>query len=185
MTSERFGPRSITVPGAVAGWAMLAERHGRLGLNACLEDAIELAREGFAVAPRCAASWAHAPNLPDGFAPAAPCGSRVRLPELGETLATIAREGADGFYGGRVGEAICSASWLEDDDLSGFRARVTTPLATTYEDHVVLELPPPTQGIAVLEGLALLALTNGTQCGPDQLLPARARGRVSRGPRRG
>src|SRR5579864_8806055 len=25
---DRYGPRSVTVPGAVAGWAALAERHG-------------------------------------------------------------------------------------------------------------------------------------------------------------
>ena len=28
------GPLSVTAPGAVAGWAALAERHGRLGLDA-------------------------------------------------------------------------------------------------------------------------------------------------------
>src|SRR6476659_2844879 len=30
---DRFGPRSVTVPGAVAGWFDLAERFGRLGLD--------------------------------------------------------------------------------------------------------------------------------------------------------
>jgi gamma-glutamyltranspeptidase/glutathione hydrolase len=159
---DRYGPRSINVPGAVAGWAMLAERHGRLGLEACLEEAIGLAREGFAVGPRCAGAWATAPNLPDGFAPVPPCGSRVRLPELGDTLAVIARDGPAGFYGGRVGEAICSASWLDEEDLRDFRAGVVEPLSVSYQDHVVLELPPPTQGIAALEGVALLAHTEGT-----------------------
>lgn len=159
---DRYGSRSITVPGAVAGWALLAERHGRLGLEACLQDAIALAAQGFAVGPRCAQAWATAPNLPDGFAPAPPYGSVVSLPELAETFTAIARLGSDGFYRGRVGEAICSASWLEEDDLRGFRARVTEPLSVRYRDHVVLELPPPTQGIAVLEALALLTHTNGT-----------------------
>src|SRR6266496_1001990 len=31
------GPRSVTVPGAVAGWAAMAKRYGRLGLDGCLE----------------------------------------------------------------------------------------------------------------------------------------------------
>jgi gamma-glutamyltranspeptidase / glutathione hydrolase len=162
MAPERYGPRSIDVPGAVAGWAMLSERYGRLGLEACLEPAIELARTGFAVAPRCAASWAGAPNLPEGFAPAPPCGGLVTLPELGETLATIAREGPSGFYGGRVGQAICAASWLEPDDLDGFQARLSEPLEITYEGHAVLELGAPTQGVAALEGLALLEHTEQT-----------------------
>ena len=55
---EERGPRSVTVPGAVAGWAALAERHGRLGLEACLADAIDTAERGFAVAARTAAAWA-------------------------------------------------------------------------------------------------------------------------------
>jgi gamma-glutamyltranspeptidase/glutathione hydrolase len=159
---DRYGPRSVTVPGAVAGWAMLAERYGRLGLDACLQEAIGVAREGFSVGPRCALAWATAPNLPDGFKPAPACGAPMRLPELAETLAVIAREGPAGFYGGRIGEAICSASWLDEDDLRDFRAAVVEPLAVSYERHVVLELPPPTQGIAALEGIALLAHTEAT-----------------------
>src|SRR5438105_7645618 len=54
---EMHGPRSVTVPGAVAGWAALAERHGRLGLDACLADAIDVAGRGFGIAPRTAESW--------------------------------------------------------------------------------------------------------------------------------
>ncbi|HSC04097.1 MAG TPA: gamma-glutamyltransferase [Solirubrobacteraceae bacterium] len=162
LVPERYGARSVDVPGAVAGWALLAERYGRLGLDACLADAIEIAQAGFAVGPRCAGSWATAPNVPDGFPRAPRPGELVRLPELGETLATIAREGPAGFYGGRVGEAICAASWLEADDLDGFEARVTEPLSVDYEGHTVLELGPPTQGVAALEGLALLAHTGQT-----------------------
>jgi gamma-glutamyltranspeptidase / glutathione hydrolase len=162
LVPERYGSRSVDVPGAVAGWAVLAERHGRLGLDACLADAIEIAQDGFAVGPRCAGSWATAPNVPDGFPHSPRTGELVRLPELGETLALVAREGPAGFYGGRVGEAICAASWLEQDDLDAFEARVTEPLAIDYDGHTVLELGPPTQGVAALEGLALLAHTDQT-----------------------
>lgn len=167
LTPERYGPRSVDAPGAVAGWAMLAERYGRLGLDACLEEAIELARSGFAVGERCAGFWATAPNLPEGFAPPPPAGASATLPELAETLATIAREGPAGFYGGRIGEAICAASWLEPEDLEGVAARVTEPLAVTYQGHTVMELGPPTQGVAALEGLALLDHTEQTL--PDRI----------------
>lgn len=64
----QFGPISVTVPGAVAGWAALAERYGRLGLEACLEDAVELARGGFAVGRRCAAMWTAAAHVPEQHA---------------------------------------------------------------------------------------------------------------------
>ncbi len=54
---EHFGPRSVTVPGAVAGWCALAARHGRLGLDACLADAVGAAEHGFAIGVRAAQFW--------------------------------------------------------------------------------------------------------------------------------
>jgi gamma-glutamyltranspeptidase/glutathione hydrolase len=45
------GPLSVTAPGAVAGWAALTERHGRLGLERALADAIDIAECGFAMTP--------------------------------------------------------------------------------------------------------------------------------------
>jgi len=159
---DRYGPRSVTVPGAVAGWEMLAQRHGRLGLEACLQPAIRTARGGFAVGTRCASAWATAPNLPEGFRPAPAPGDRISLPELGATLTGIAEAGPGAFYGGRVGQAICKVTWLAPDDLRAHRAKIVEPLALPYAGHVVLELPPPTQGIAALEALGLLAHTDGT-----------------------
>src|SRR5712671_6478086 len=68
---EPLGPRSITVPGAVAGWIALSERHGRLGLEACLADAIDTAERGFAVGVRAAASWAAAAGPSELWPPTA------------------------------------------------------------------------------------------------------------------
>ena len=61
------GPLSITAPGAVAGWAALAERHGRLGLDVVLADAIDIAERGFAVTPVIAGLWAAAAAGLAGF----------------------------------------------------------------------------------------------------------------------
>ena len=57
---EPLGPRSVTVPGAVAGWVALAGRHGRLGLDVCLAPAIDAAESGFPVTAITAAAWASA-----------------------------------------------------------------------------------------------------------------------------
>jgi gamma-glutamyltranspeptidase/glutathione hydrolase len=159
---EQSGPRSINVPGAVAGWAALAERHGRLGLEECLSDAVTLAREGFAVGARCARAWQSSTRLPQEFAPAPDRGARVSFPQLAATLASIAQGGAERFYSGAVAEAICAASWLELDDLQAMSPRWVEPLQAHYHGHEIAELPPPTQGVAVLEGLLLLAGTPGT-----------------------
>lgn len=159
---DRYGPRAVNVPGAVAGWSLLAERYGRLGLEECLQEAIRLAEDGFALGVRCAASWSGVPDLPERFRPAPVAGSRIVLADLGQTLATIAREGAAAVYTGSLAEAISDASWLSTEDLAAFSARVVDPLGVTYRGHTVLELPPPSQGVAALEALALLQLTEET-----------------------
>src|SRR5437870_7468034 len=132
------GPRSVTVPGAVAGWAAFAERHCRLGLDGCLEDAIDAAQSGFAVAPRTAASWAKLGG-PLGDPPAV--GDIVYQSELAVTLRRIADEGPAGFYTGEVAEAICAVSWLEAEDLAGFEPQWVEPLRLTYKGTEVCELP--------------------------------------------
>ena len=55
--STPCGPRSVTVPGAVRAWADLAERFGRLGLDAALAGAIDAARNGVAATARIAEHW--------------------------------------------------------------------------------------------------------------------------------
>src|SRR5262245_22175774 len=152
---ETTGPRSVTVPGAVAGWAAFSERYGRLGLDACLADAIDAADRGFAVAPRTAEAWLGL-GSPAELVPPPRVGDVVRLPELGATLRRIAFEGPSAFYSGQVAEAIVSASWLDEDDLASFRPRWVEPLRLSYRGTEVAELPPPTQGIVALEALGLL-----------------------------
>lgn len=158
---ESRGPRSVTVPGAVAGWAALSERFGRLGLDACLADAIDAAERGVAAGARTAESWQRTGG-PAELGPAPRVGERFRLPELGRTLRQIAEGGPPAFYGGEVGRAIASVSWLEESDLAAFEPRWVEPLRLDYRGTTVCELPPPTQGVAALEGLGLLALGEPT-----------------------
>ena len=57
------GGRAITVPGAVAGWAELLERHGTIALKTALAPAIAYARDGFPVAEIVADQWADAVDV--------------------------------------------------------------------------------------------------------------------------
>jgi gamma-glutamyltranspeptidase/glutathione hydrolase len=150
------GSESVTVPGAVGGWAALAERHGKLGLDRCLSDAIDAAENGFAVTPLTAAAWARGAHVPDEYLPAPRVGEIVRLPDLAKTLRGIAESGASAFYEGDVARSIASVTWLDEEDLAAHEARWVEPLSISYRGHTVLELPPPTQGVAALEGLGLL-----------------------------
>ena len=68
----------------------------------------------------------------------------------------LAERGPDALYGGRIAEAIAAATWLEEQDLADYRPRWIEPLRGRYRGVEVTELPPPTQGVVALEGLALL-----------------------------
>ena len=157
------GPLAVTVPGAVAGWAALAERHGRLGLDRLLQDAIAIAERGFAVTPVIAGMWQESAAALAGFPeaartwlPAPRVGELRRLPELARTLRAVAEHGPDGFYRGRVAEAICAATPLSADDLADHRAEWVEPLRVRYRGVEVCELPPNGQGAAALQALGTL-----------------------------
>jgi gamma-glutamyltranspeptidase / glutathione hydrolase len=154
---EESGPRCVTVPGAVGGWAALVERFGRFGLDTALADAVDAAERGVAVGAVTAAAWARA-EAPTELGPPPRVGERFRLPDLGATLRLIATGGPDALYSGRVAEAIAASTWLELGDLAAYRARWVDALNVDYRGTTVHELPPPTQGVAALEGLGLLAL---------------------------
>ena len=52
-----FHAHTITVPGAAAGWCDLVESHGSMAMQAVLKPAIDLAEQGFPVAPITAYYW--------------------------------------------------------------------------------------------------------------------------------
>lgn len=146
------GPHSVTVPGAVMLWADLGSRFGKLGLDAAVGPAADLAAAGTACTARIAHKWARADTAP--FVAPAP-GERYRLPDIAVTLARIAEEGPRALYEGEVAAAIAEASWLSEDDLAAHRSEWVEPLRRTYRGVEVCELPPNGQGAAALLALAL------------------------------
>jgi gamma-glutamyltranspeptidase / glutathione hydrolase len=166
-----FGIHSVTVPGAVAGWAMLHQRFGTRPMAELLAPAIHYAREGFPVSERTGAWWAewadsgaHDPDaaalyLPGGRAPRT--GERFRNPDLAWSLEQIAAHGPRAFYDGPVADRILKTSsarggTLERADLADFAPEWVEPISTEYRGWTVYELPPNEQGIAALEMLNML-----------------------------
>lgn len=177
----RHSVHSITLPGAVSAWALMAERFGRRGLAACLAPAIRYARDGFTVTPRVAFDWARGVDklkrnaaagrfyLPQGRAPLA--GDRVRLPVLAETLASIAARGRDGFYRGAVAERMAASLRAAGgvhtaDDFADVATEVTLPIQTTYRGVTVHECPPNGQGVIALLLLNILAADDTSDLDP-------------------
>ncbi len=166
------GPWSITTPGAPAGWTTLLERYGKLDVATVLDPAIRLARDGFVVSAAVADEWtgavakltrdeaATATFLPGGRPPTA--GETFALPDLADTLETFAAHGADPFYRGplaeRIGEAVQRLGGpLTAEDLAAWTGpRWVTPLSVRFRDLDVWEMPPPGQGLVVLQALATL-----------------------------
>src|SRR5215510_5512488 len=52
-----FGWDTVTVPGAVSGWAELSKRFGKLPFEKLFEPAIHYARHGYLVSPITARAW--------------------------------------------------------------------------------------------------------------------------------
>jgi gamma-glutamyltranspeptidase / glutathione hydrolase len=181
-TMPQTGIHSVTVPGCVAGWEALRKRFGTQEFATLLKPAIYYADEGFPVSELIAGSWkastktlsAH-PNaketyLPEGRAPKA--GQVFQNPDLARSLRLIADKGRDGFYKGRIAEAIVKISEeqggvFELADLEEFRPEWVEPLSTKYRGWTVYELPPNGQGIAALEMLNLMERFPLAEYGPN------------------
>jgi gamma-glutamyltranspeptidase / glutathione hydrolase len=163
------GPRSVTVPGCVAAWGELSARFGRLGLDECLHDAIDVAATGTVATPRVAHLWQTAKRA--GIAPwtAPAVGERYAIPGLADTLRAIADRGPSAFYEGPIAARIAACTWLSEADLAAHRTESVTPLAGDYLGTTVHELPPPTQGVAALLGLGILAAAVGDDDGVSRL----------------
>jgi gamma-glutamyltranspeptidase/glutathione hydrolase len=165
------GPRSATVPGALALFGDAVERWGTRTVAELAAPAVRLAREGFlvrstlaAAAARAASEIAADPVLGPLYAPAGRAvgeGERLTNPLLADCLATVGRSGVRALYEGPLARAIAdriggAGGYLRLDDLSAHKTIERTPASTTFRDTVVWELPAPTQGPAVLAALRAL-----------------------------
>ncbi|MBI3993949.1 MAG: gamma-glutamyltransferase [Candidatus Lambdaproteobacteria bacterium] len=162
---------SVTVPGAVDGWAAALARFGRRSLGDALQPAIAYAEEGYPVTPVVASAWQRAEArlrenpaarkalLVGDKAPV--MGSRHRQPDLARTLRTIAGQGRAGFYEGPVAQAIVRASDELDglftlEDFAAQHAEWVEPIETEYRGVRLREIPPNGQGITALMMLNIL-----------------------------
>lgn len=166
-----YDPHTITVPGACAGWCDAMERYGRLTLTDVLAPAIELAEEGYPVAPMTAVLWSagvasqlsNSPGgrelLIDGRAPYP--GEIFRNPTLARTFRAVAEGGADAFYRGEISAAIAGTvqaqgGVMTEEDLAAHRSQWVEPISTEYRGHRVWECPPNGQGLAALLALNIV-----------------------------
>lgn len=159
----RDHPAAVTVPGAVDGFSKLAERFGRIGLDACLEPAIRHAEEGVPVTSRVSRDWANAVDnlgdaarrhyLSDGAAPT--FGQRFRSAAMADALRALAEKGRAGFYEGAVADDMLSALQKAGgshslEDFARTDASWGSPIHGSYRGTDLLEHPPNGQGATAI-----------------------------------
>ncbi len=174
-TPPKRGIDSVTVPGAVASWAALSNRFGKLPFGDLLAPAIDVAERGYliptvvqqkwaAAAPElgqrtlAGGSWAHS-FLPWGRAP--DVGELFQFQAAARGLRSIAQSKGESLYRGEMAKALVEFSQAQGgaltlDDLAQFQPEWVTPISQNYRGYTLHEIPPSGQGIAALMALGIL-----------------------------
>ena len=170
-----YGPLPVTVPGAVAGWFDLHQKFGALPMQKNLAPTIAYARNGFPVTETIAYYWevyvgrlSKYPGFVEQFTinGKAPVKGQVwKNPNLANTLEAIALGGADAFYRGAMAKTMADyvqaqGGFLSEQDLAAHQGEWVEPISTNYRGVRVWELPPNGQGLAALQMLNILELTD-------------------------
>ena len=169
----RIGAAACAVPGAAAGLEAVHAAYGRLPWAELLLPAIELALGGVELTRPQAHLHAildlilrhtdegrRVYSRPDG-ARLQP-GDTLRLPDLADTLAQLAEDGAAALYRGepaqRIAETVAAGGGgLDERDLAAYRVVWRRPVRVRFRGHEVVSNPPPSSGgILLAYGLALL-----------------------------
>lgn len=168
------GGRAVGTPGLVRLLEAAHEAHGILPWERLFEPAIALAREGFPVSARLAGLLAGDETLARDPAARAVFhpegrplreGEILRNPVFAETLQTLAREGADAFYEGRIAMEIVAAvhehpdnpGLLAEEDLAGYAVQIREPVCFPFRAYEICGMGPPSSGaLAVGQILGLM-----------------------------
>jgi gamma-glutamyltranspeptidase / glutathione hydrolase len=176
-------PLAVTVPGAVDGWHEMHRRFGSLEFGSLLQPTIDYARQGIAVHAEIADlmdyldrdlirhygltddfDWQDLTYFSELFRPEGRFphkGELFRNPDLANTLEKIAENGRDAFYRGDIANIIVDhlqdlGGYLTLDDFAAHSSKWVEPISVNYRGVDVWQLPPVTQGIAVLQMLNIL-----------------------------
>jgi len=165
------GILSVTVPGALCGWAEAIEKYGTMSLGEVFSDAICYAENGFPVTEVIAGEWTNQEKLLGSHKSSSETylingkgprpGQIFRNPDLARTYRMIADQGIGAFYEGEICEDIVKYSernngLLTKKDFQDHKTTWVEPISLDYRGYTVYELPPNGQGLTALEMLNIL-----------------------------
>ncbi len=177
------GPLAIAVPGSPHAFATALERWGTWSLPAVLQPAIDYARDGFPVSEILADHFrsyheklARFPETAQVFlkpdSSTYQAGEVMRLPDYANSLQQYAEGGAKVFYQGELATKLvahmeATGGLIGERELEEHETEIYKPLSIDYRGYQVHQTAPPSQGLIMLEQLALLAGYDLAALGPD------------------
>jgi gamma-glutamyltranspeptidase / glutathione hydrolase len=169
----REGYLSVGVPGTVKGLEHARQRYGTLSRQILMKPAIALAESGYALQPGDVSIFQAGlrrltldPTVaaiflqPNGQP--FPAGTRLKQPDLAQTLRLIAKDGDTAFYQGAIAQAVAKASQAQGGilslkDFETYRVRESAPLRCRYRGYTVLTSPLPGGGTTICQMLQILS----------------------------
>ncbi|KAK9532615.1 hypothetical protein VZT92_009990 [Zoarces viviparus] len=178
------GSQWIGVPGELRGYEAVHKEYGKLPWAKLFEPTIKLAREGIKLPPFLG-KLLEFPIVKDYVEKSSVCevlcnknktvlstGDILKFPKLAETLETIAEQGADAFYTGKIGQDLirdikAAGGTFEMEDLKSFQVHVQNAWTVAVGD-AKMHVPPPPAGGPLLA--FILRLMKGFPLSPNSLV---------------
>jgi gamma-glutamyltranspeptidase/glutathione hydrolase len=166
-----LGPPSVCVPGTVKACFALQEKYGRLKARDLLNSLSNLALIGCPITAyqatclnRLRPKLMHSPESEKLYVKKEGKfrkGDRIRNPHLSKTFSTLAKEGVDAFYEGRIAEQVVSdiqenGGALSFEDLKEYTVKEVEPVSTEVMRQHVWTVPPEGGGAVLVEILNIL-----------------------------
>lgn len=177
---NEIGYQSITTPMTLRAFQTVLNEFGTRDFSSLMSPAIDYANNGFMVRPHVANWWnethtkGRIPQVEyisrypetariylkaDGSQHAV--GETLRNPDMGNTLARIARNGVDDFYSGELASEMltdiqANNGLVTKQDLASVAPELNTPLWGSYRGHPIATNAPPGGGVLLLEMLHIL-----------------------------
>ncbi|MEO1449050.1 MAG: gamma-glutamyltransferase [Bacteroidota bacterium] len=170
---QYIGKGSAAVPGCPAGVWQAHQHLGKLPFTQIAQPAIEACKNGIKITPYQAYTLSilepillHSPEMREIFDVSGrliQAGETMHRPKLAETLQQFAREGADIFYKGSIGQAYAAdesayGGNITLPDLEAYQVVMREPVRCKVGAYELLTNAPPSAGGSMIAfGLKLLA----------------------------
>jgi len=178
---------SVGVPGTPRMMEYLQHKYGKKKWKDLFKAAEKLARQGYPLTERTSSqvtgllmrnpscddrlyfrdptAFEYFADYSNGICEARPAGTIIRNPAYADTMKTLAKHGADGFYTGEIAENIAAAVQgdlaiggdMTVEDLANYEVVERKPVCIDYRGHRVCGMGPPSSGaLAVGQILGIL-----------------------------